>query len=162
MAEFLNLFMALLHYLSMSFILCSNCFVLCTLWVLSQRRNKPLRKPDKVCLKLTNNLQIIYTPNFYVHKIGKKSWESLHYTGNTTGRWLPKSIFHTEVHVICGGNSLQAVAELGSLSLSSLGSSPPCPSMTIQVGQVLEQPVGKGVPAQLRTVLGFWLCPGHT
>lgn len=73
MAEFLNLFMVLLHYLSVSFIPCSNCFVLCTLWVLSQRKNKPLRKLDKVCLKLTNNLQIIYTLNFYVHQIGKKS-----------------------------------------------------------------------------------------
>lgn len=40
MAEFLNLFMVLLYYLSMSFSLYSNGFVLCTRWVLSQRKNK--------------------------------------------------------------------------------------------------------------------------
>lgn len=73
MAEFLNLFMVLLHYLSISFSLYSNGFMLCTLWVLSQRKNKPLRKLDKLCLKVTNNPQIIYTLNLYVHQIGEKS-----------------------------------------------------------------------------------------
>lgn len=73
MAEFLNLLMVLLKYLSMSFSLYSNGIVLFTLWALSQRKNKPLRKLDKAYFELSNNPQIIDILNFYVHQMGKKS-----------------------------------------------------------------------------------------
>lgn len=110
MAEFLNLFSwccSIICPCPSACVQMALCFVPSGFWV-KEKTNKPLRKPGKVCLKLSNNPQIwglyLYTLIFYVLQIGKRSWESLRYTGSTTGRRLSKSKFHTEVHLIRGKN----------------------------------------------------------